>query len=97
MRLDDFLKSTRIRDEQEDSDWLKRRGLVSSNSHYRRMIKGESEAQEEASLRSQGLQRIKERSTIKGIQDREMDEGIIKLMQQDFKESDWWKMGFGDP
>ena len=26
-----------------------------------------------------------------------MDEGIIKLMQQDFKELDWQKMGFGDP
>ena len=40
---------------------------------------------------------MKEWSAIKGIQDREMDEGIIKRMQQDFKESDWWKMGFGDP
>ena len=58
--------------------------------------KGESDTEEEASLRPQGLQRMKEKSAIKGIQDGEMDEGIKKLLQQDFKESYWWKMGFGD-
>ena len=82
------MKNTRIWDEQGDSNWIKRRGLVSSNSYYGRMIKGESKAQGEASLRSQGLQRMKERSATKGIQDGEMDEGIKKLMQQDVKESD---------
>jgi hypothetical protein len=40
---------------------------------------------------------MEERSAIKGIHDREMDDRMIKLMQQDFKESDWRKMGFGDP
>ena len=40
---------------------------------------------------------MREQSAIKGIQDREMDDGMIKLMQQDFKESDWREMGFGDP
>ena len=39
-----------------------------------------------------------EQSTIKVIQDREMDDGMmIKLMHQDFKESDWREMGFRDP
>ena len=40
---------------------------------------------------------MEERSAIKRIQDGEMDDGMIKLMQQDFKEADWWEMGFGDP
>ena len=31
---------------------------------------------------------MKEQNAIKGIQDRERDDGMIKLMQQDFKESD---------
>ena len=39
-RHNDFLTSTRIWDERDDIDWLKERDLVSSNSHYGRMIKG---------------------------------------------------------
>ena len=51
------------------------------------MIKGESEAQEEASLRRSRMGgRTKEWSAIKGIQAKGMDDGKIKLMQQDFKE-----------
>ena len=40
---------------------------------------------------------MKEWSAKNRIQDRKMDDGMMKLMQQDFKESDWWEMGFGDP
>ena len=50
--------------------------------------KGESDAQEEASLRFQGRQRMNELSAIKGIQDKGRDDGKIKLRQQDLKESD---------
>ena len=40
---------------------------------------------------------MEEQSAIKGIHGREMDDGMIKLVQHDFKESDWWKMVFRDP
>ena len=52
------------------------------------MIKGESDAQEEASLRFQGWQTMNEWSAIKGIQDKGRDDGKIKLRQHDFKELD---------
>ena len=51
------------------------------------MIKGESDAQEEASSRLWGRWRMKERSAKNRIRDREMDDGMMKLKQQDFKES----------
>ena len=53
MRLDGFLKNTRIRDEQGDSDW-QREGAELAQTLTMGKKKGESDAQEEASLRLQG-------------------------------------------
>ena len=52
------------------------------------MIQGKIRCTRGSKLKTSRKVRMKERSAIKRIQDREMDDGMKQLMQQDFKESD---------